>query len=270
MKRKQFLGLLSALLLGLGFSKTLPLAIEKINSVQPAFAQGQNPTLTVSAAMSLKDVLDEIKTEYEKKDPKTKITYNFGSSGSLQQQIEQGANVDLFISAANKQMDALAGKNLLLPGSRQVFTQNQIVLITPKTENGIKQFSDLTKSSVTKIAIAEPKSSPAGQYGEEVLEFYQLLDKVKSRLIYGKTVRQILTYVETGNVNAGLVFLTDAQTSDQVKVVATAPPNSHGNIIYPLAILNDSKNTNSAQAFTNFLTSPQSKNILKKYGFVDN
>jgi len=265
MKRKQILGLLSALLVGLGISRILPLGIEKISLLRPAFAQNQ--TLTVSAALSLKDALNEIGKEYQKEDPKTKITYNFGSSGSLQQQIEQGANMDLFISAANKQMDGVEKKGLLLPGSRQVFTQNQIVLITPKTDNEIKQFSDLTKPRVTKIAIAEPKSSPAGQYGEEVLRFYQILDKIKSKRIYGKDVRQVLTYVETGNVDAGLVFLTDAKTSNQVKIIATAPPNSHSPIIYPLAILKETKNANSAKTFAKFLTSPQAETILKKYGF---
>ncbi|BFM38340.1 molybdate ABC transporter substrate-binding protein [Synechocystis sp. LKSZ1] len=264
MTRKQFLKLL---FLGLGLSQISLLAIERINLSQPALAQNQ--ALTVSAAISLKDVLNEIKTEYQKKDPKTIITYNFGSSGSLQQQIEQGASVDLFISAANKQMNALESKNMLLPGSRKIFTRNQIVLITPKTENRIQKFSDLTKPSVTKIAIGEPKSVPAGQYGEEAFKFYKILDKVQPKLIYGKDVRQVLTYVETGNVDAGLVYLTDAKTSNQVKVVATAPPNSHTPIVYLLAILKESKNTNSAQAFGEFLTSTQAKNILKKYGFVD-
>lgn len=233
--------------------------------IKPAIAQSNG--LTISAAISLKDALEEIKREYQKKDPKTIITYNFGSSGSLQQQIEQGAPIDLFISAANKQMDALKSKNLLLPGSRRILAKNQLVLITPKIEKIVNQITDLTKPEIAKIAFGEPKSVPAGQYGEEVLKFYKILDQVKSKIIYGKDVRQVLTYVETGNVNAGFVYQTDAKTSTQIRVAAIAPKNSHSAIVYPIAILKDSKNLDRAKVFDQFLRSNLAKVILKKYGF---
>jgi molybdate transport system substrate-binding protein len=228
----------------------------------PESASAQSSSLTVSAAISLKDTLEEIKTLYQKKQPSAQITYNFGSSGSLQQQIEQGAPVDVFISAANKQMDALESKNLLLPGSRRILAKNQLVLITPKTEKTINQFTDLTKPTVTKIALGEPKSVPAGQYGEEVLKFYKILDQVKSKIIYGKDVRQVLTYVETENVNAGLVYATDAKTSNQVGIAAIAPQESHSPIVYPIAILKDSRNPDMAKAFDKFLNSNLSINIF--------
>jgi molybdate transport system substrate-binding protein len=263
MKKRHFLTLLS----GIAVSLTIPYIFQQKPLIKPVFAQSN--TLTISAAISLKDALNEIKTEYQKKDPKTTITYNFGSSGSLQQQIEQGAPVDVFISAANKQMDALESKNLLLPGSRQILAKNQLVLITPKTEKIVTSFQDLTKPEIAKIALGEPKSVPAGQYAEEVLKFYKILDQVKSKIIYGKDVRQVLTYVETGNVNAGIVYLTDAKTSSQVRIAATAPRNSHSPIVYPLAILKDSKNPDAAKAFSQFLLSSPSKTIFKKYGFVN-
>lgn len=257
MKKKQVLTFLAGILL------TFLLGVVSDNLTLTTPVSAQSSSLTVSAAISLKDALQEIKTRYQ---PKAQITYNFGSSGSLQQQIEQGAPVDIFISAANKQMDALQSKNLLLTGSRHTLVTNQLVLITPKSEKSINNFQDLTKPGI-KIALGEPKSVPAGQYGEEVLKYYKILNQVKSKIIYGKDVRQILTYIETGNVNAGLVYVTDAKTSQQVRIAATAPPNSHAPIVYPIAILKDSKNPNTAKAFEQFLLSNQSKNVFNKYGF---
>jgi molybdate transport system substrate-binding protein len=261
MKKKQVLIFLAGILLTLFWR----IVSTQSSLISPVVAQ--SPNLTISAAISLKDSLEEIKTLYQKKDPKIRITYNFGSSGSLQQQIEQGAPVDIFIAAANKQMDALETKKLLLTGSRRTLVTNQLVLITPKNEKTVNQFKDLTKPAVTKIAIGEPNSVPAGKYGEEVLKFYKILDQIKSKIIYGKDVRQILTYVETENVNAGLVYITDAKTSQKVRIAAIAPKSSHSPIVYPIAILKDSKNPNTAKAFDKFLKSNASKTIFKKYGF---
>lgn len=235
------------------------------NFSPPITAQPVN--LTVSAAASLKDALAEIQQLYQKDKSNPTITYNFGASGSLQQQISQGAPVDIFISAATKQIDALEQENLLLPGSRQNLLTNQLVLITPKDTQTVKSFADLSSDRVSKIALGEPNSVPAGQYAQEVLNFYKIFDSVKSKLVYGKDVRQVLTYVETGNVDAGFVYLSDAKESQQVTIVATAPSQSHSPIIYPIAILKDSKNPQAAQEFSQFLTSPQAKTIFEQHGF---
>jgi len=262
MKRKKLFTFFTAIAL------TFVLAVmsNRFSLTAPVAAQSGN--ITISAAISLKDALTEIKTLYQKTQPQVQVVYNFGASGSLQQQIEQGAPVDIFISAANKQMDALQAKNLLLPGSRRTLVTNRLVLITPSSEKKINNFQDLTKPEISKIAIGEPKSVPAGQYSEEVLRFYKILDQVRPKIIYAKDVRQVLTYVETGNVNAGLVYQTDAKTSNQVRIVATAPPESHAPIVYPMAILKNSKNPNVAKTFDQFLLSNQSKNVFKKYGFA--
>jgi molybdate transport system substrate-binding protein len=224
-------------------------------------------SLTVSAAASLKDALEELANVSRSQGHNFKIAYNFGSSGSLQQQISQGAPVDVFISAATKQMDTLEEENLLLPGSRQNLLTNQLVLIAPKNEQTIQTFSDLSSDRISKIAIGEPNSVPAGQYAQEVLNYYKLLDLVKSKLVYAKDVRQVLTYVETGNVDAGFVYVSDTKQSEQVTIVATAPSESHSPIIYPIAILKDSKNPQTAQEFSKFLASPQAKAIFEQYGF---
>ncbi len=261
MKRRQLIVLVSLFLLTILCS----FGLGKDFLLLPSSAQSNN--LTISAAISLKEALEEVKTLYQQAEPEVKITYNFGSSGSLQQQIERGAPVDIFISAASKQMDALQTKNFLLSGSRRNLLTNQLVLITPKAESIINKFEDLTNPKVTKIALGEPKSVPAGQYGEEVLKYYQILEQIKDKLIYGKDVRQVLTYVETGNVSAGLVYITDAKKSKVVRIAATAPRQSHQPIVYPMAIIKDSKNLNAAQDFVKFLTSAASKDVFKKYGF---
>jgi molybdate transport system substrate-binding protein len=260
-KRKQLLIFLVAIFLAV----LLKIRLGNFQNNTPVVTQSSS--LTISAAISLKDSLNEIKTLYQNSQPNVQITYNFGSSGSLQQQIEQGAPVDIFISAANQQMDALESQNLLLPNSRHTLVKNHMVLITPKDENIVNKFQDLTKAEVTKIALGEPKSVPAGQYGEEVLKYYQILDQVKSKIVYGKDVRQVLTYVETKNVNAGLVYTTDAKTSNQVKIIATVPQESHAPIVYPIAILKNRKTQDMAKAFDQFLISDQAKNIFQKYGF---
>jgi molybdate transport system substrate-binding protein len=221
-------------------------------------------TLTVSAAVSLRKPLEDVQQLYQRNHPGTQITYNFGSSGSLQQQIEQGAPVDLFISAGSRQMDALQQKKLLQPSSQKPLLTNQLVLITAKQNTAIAAMSDLPK--VNRIALGEPKSVPAGQYAEEALKHYQLFEQVKPKLIYGKDVRQVLTYVETGNVDAGFVYLSDAKSSDQVKIVATVPPDAHKPIVYPIALLERSQSQN-AQTFATFLESEAAIAVFKHYGF---
>lgn len=261
MKKRQLLWILGAFSLSI----CVLLGLGRDFSGLPVSAQSNN--LTVSAAISVKDALEDIKSIYQKSQPKLNITYNFGSSGSLQQQIEQGAPVDVFLSAATKQMDALEKGNLLAPGTRKNLLTNSMVLVTPKDQKVVQKFPDLTNPKVKKIALGEPKSVPAGQYGQQVLKHYKIWDQVESKIVYGKDVRQVLTYVETGNVEAGLVYTTDARTSDKVRVAATAPANSHDAINYPIAVIKDSKNMAPAKAFVQFLSGNQAKTIFKKYGF---
>jgi len=227
----------------------------------------QSNSLTVSAAASLRNVLEEVKIEYAKSQPDVKINYNFGASGALQQQIEQGADVDVFISAAAKQMDALESKNLLLSGTRKNILGNQIVLIVPKNAEEISSFADLKRDRITKIALGEPKSVPAGKYAQEVLSYFKILETTKSKFVFAKDVRQVLSYVETENVDAGIVYATDAKQSSLVKIVAIAPVQSHSPVIYPVAVIQNSKNVAQARSFTGFLLSIEANNIYIKYGF---
>lgn len=226
--------------------------------------------LSISAASSLKDSLEEIKILYSNEDPKVKITYNFGSSGALSEQIKQGADVDIFISAAVKQMNDLDSNNLILKDTKTNLLQNDVVLVIPKDSFKINTFQDLTSDKIKKIALGEPKSVPAGQYAEEVFTKLGILDKVKSKAVYGKDAKEVLTWVETGNIDAGIVYATDAKTSTKVKIIATASSNSHSIIVYPAAVIKSSKNIDAAKKFMLFLNSDKAKNIFQKYGFKVN
>ena len=227
----------------------------------------QQTPLTVSAAISLTSAMQEIKTLYQRSNPNVNVTYNFGASGALQQQIQQGAPVDVFFSAATKQMDALQQKNLLDPGTRINLLTNRLVLITPRNAKALTSFQDLTSDQVSQIAIGEPKSVPAGQYAQELLMNLKIFDSIKSKLIYGNNVRQVLTYVETGNVDAGIVYITDAKESKSIRVAATAQENLHSPIVYPVAVLRDSKNITAAREFVQFLSGTQARTVFEKYGF---
>ena len=224
-------------------------------------------TLTVSAAASLKDAMNEIKDVYTKEKPEVKITNNFASSGSLQRQIENGADVDVFISAANKQMDALETKGLLEDGTRKTLLGNSLVLIIPKDSSLVSSFEDLIQDKVKKIALGELKSVPAGQYAEDLFTKMKILDKIKAKAVYGKDVKEVLAWVETGNVDAGVVYLTDAKASQKVKQVAVAPEGSHKPIVYPASVIKSSKHKAEAKAFLDFLLGERAKSIFEKYGY---
>lgn len=222
--------------------------------------------LLVSAAASLQEALEEVKPLYQQTKLNQNITYNFGASGALQQQIENGAPVDIFISAGKKQMDALESKNLIIKETRTNLLTNQLVLIVPKNSSSINNFRQLTGINVKKIAVGEPKSVPVGQYTEEVFTKLGILEQVKPKFVLGNNVRQVLSAVESGNVDAGIVYLTDSKTSKRVKVVAIAE-KLHSPIVYPIAILRDSKNLNAAKEYLQFLSSNQVKSIFEKHGF---
>ncbi len=224
-------------------------------------------TLTVSAAASLKDSLGEIGDIYSKKYPNITLSFNFGASGTLQQQIEQGAPADVFISAGKKQMNALLEKDLLLSNSNKDLLKNEVVLIAPLNSK-IKGFEDLKMDSIKKVALGEPKSVPVGQYSEEILKFYNMYDDVVKKAVYGKDVKEVLTWVEGENAEAGMVYKTDAIISKSVKIVISAPPESHTLVTYPIGIVKATKYQKQSEDFSNFLFSEEAMAIFEKYGFL--
>jgi molybdate transport system substrate-binding protein len=222
----------------------------------------------VGAAISLKESFNELGGIYEHRTG-TKVTFTFGSSGELEKQIEAGAPVDVFASAAEKEMDELQAKNLIDRVTRTDFVRNALVLVVPAdSQLHLQSFSGLQKPGVTKIAIGDPKTVPAGQYAQQLLRNTQLWPKVESRLIMGENVRQVLDYVARGEVDAGIVYATDVQVAEgKVSVAASAADQDYGPILYPLAVIKDSANANAAKGFVDLVVSPEGIEILKKHGF---
>jgi molybdate transport system substrate-binding protein len=228
--------------------------------------------ITVSAAASLTDVMEEIKGLYEGKSNHT-LAMNYGSSGALQQQIEEGAPADIFISAAQKQMGTLQEKGLIDEGSRIDLLENAVVLIVPADgadNEDIADFQSLAADSVVNLAIGEPESVPAGRYAKEILTSLELWEALEAeeKLVLAKDVRQVLTYVERGDVDAGIVYMTDALSSEQVKVVAPAPAGSHTPVTYPAAIVKESAGQDAAEDFMAFLQSEEIATVFEKHGFT--
>lgn len=237
-------------------------------AAQPA-PSAEKAELMISAAASLTDALNELKTSFETEHPNITLTYNFGSSGKLAQQIEQGAPTDLFLSASKKDMDKLQEKEQIVKDSRVDFAKNELVLIAGSNSTlAISSFEQIDPAKVQHFAIGEPESVPAGRYTKEVFENLKLWDKLKSKFVLGSDVRQVLTYVESGNADAGVVYSSDAVVAKNVKVLATAKPEWHKPIVYPGAVVAASKHQEEAKAFLAYLTSDKGKEVLKKYGFV--
>jgi molybdate transport system substrate-binding protein len=225
-------------------------------------------TLTVSVAASLQDAMAELKPIYERSHPGVKLTFNFGGSGMLEQQIESGAPVDVLLSAAPKPMDDLEAKGLILPETRRDLLHNQIVLVVPKDAAQPNSFRQLAAAKVTLIALGDPASVPAGDYGRQVLESLRIWQAVQPKLVLAKDVRQVLSYVETGNADAGIVYETDARESDRVRVAATAPGNTHTPVIYPVAVLKGCHNVKAAREFVAFLAGNLARGVFTRHGFT--
>lgn len=252
----------------LGVYAIVLLAVMGCGKMQPTAAPpAQLVEINVSAAMGLKGALLEIQKKYETDHP-VKIIYNLASSGALKAQIEQGAYTDLFISAANKQMDELQKKNLVISATRTNLVGDQLVLIVPKASQlELESFQDLTHPNVTRFGMGVPETVPAGQYAKQVLEKLQVWETVQDKAVMTKDIHTVLTYVETGNVEAGIVFSTVAVASDKVKVVAKAPVNTHEPILFLGAVVSNTKHPKEAELFLQYLTSADGIAVFNKYGF---
>lgn len=222
--------------------------------------------LNISAAASLKEAMADIQTEFSKVKPNVTLTVNFGASGSLQQQIEQGAPCDIFISAGQSQMKALDDKFLLLENTKKDLVKNDLVLVGPK-DTTLTGLSDLTGDKVKKIAVGEPASVPAGKYADEVFIKLGIKDAVVSKLVFAKDVKEVLAWSTSGNAEAGFVYKSDALSNKDVKVIETIAEDKHSPITYPVGIIKASKNPDVAKAFEDFLFTDTCKKIFEKYGY---
>ena len=230
-------------------------------------------TINVSAAASLKDVLTDLAAQHKTAQGGgggDEVSFTFGASGQLATMIQDGAPVDLFISAAGKQVDDLVQAGIADPATRRIIAGNTLVLIVPAGDkNAPASFADLADARFPKIAIGNPPSVPAGDYALQTLTALHLADKLADRLIFGTNVRQVLAYVEDADVSAGIVYATDAKESgDKVKVIATADEKLHAPIIYPAVLLKSAKNKATAASFLDFLVSAQAAKAFAAKGFL--
>jgi molybdate transport system substrate-binding protein len=232
--------------------------------------QQESGSLLICAAASMTDAVNEIKDLYLADNPNVTIDVTYGSSGALQTQIESGVGADLFISAAQKQMNALEEEGLVLSETRVDLLENKVVLVTPaNADNGITSFEDVVSDSVSHIGLGDPESVPVGQYSQTIFENLGLWDQVTAKAVYGSDVRTVLTWVENGEVDCGIVYQTDAAISgDLVDIICEAPEGSCDPVIYPAAVLSDTQNQSLAEDFLNYLQSDTVSGILSSYGFT--
>lgn len=235
--------------------------------------------LTMLAAASLTDVTQALAKAYKTKNPDIELIFSYGSSGTLQTQIEEGVRADLFFSAGKKQMTALTEQQLMIQESVKDLLLNRLVLIVPSTESSSvatetttiassDPFENLSSDKVRMIAIGDPAGVPVGQYTKATFEYLGIWNQIEKKLNYGSDVRQVLTWVETGEAEYGVVYETDALTSDKVKIAGIAPDESHDPIVYPIGVLSTSEYPIEARAFIDFLSSPEAVAIFNDYGFT--
>lgn len=231
-----------------------------------AAAAGQ---ITVSAAASLKAPFEEIAALYEARHPGMKVVNNFAASGLLRSQIENGAPVDVFASAALREVDVLEKKGHIVTGTRRNFAENAIVLVIPVGRQGnISSFADLKNSGAARIAIGNPATVPAGAYAAETLKSLNLWEPVRDRLVYCEHVRQVADYVARGEVDAGFVFLTDAAVRKaELQVAATAPESAHAPVVYTIAVIAGTPVEPAARELISLVTTEAGKKIFSRYGF---
>jgi molybdate transport system substrate-binding protein len=224
--------------------------------------------LYISAAASLTDVAALLQERYREIAPEVTLVITLDSSGTLQTQIEEGAPADIFISAAQKQMNTLEEEGLLAEGTRRDLLVNQVVMVVPEgSDLGLTSFEDAVTDEVGMISIGE-SSVPVGQYTEEIYTYLGLWEEVQAKATFGTNVRAVLTVVETGDADCGIVYATDAAASDGVEVVCAAPVGSHQPVIYPVAVLAASEHAEAAQAFADFLFSEDAIAIFTTAGFA--
>jgi molybdate transport system substrate-binding protein len=248
------------------FVRTLALTLAVVLSSAPGVRAQE---VTLSVAISLKEAIEALGRGFTAAHPGVTLRYNLGASGDLQKQIEAGAPVDVFLSAAQGQMDRLEKQDLIVAATRRAFARNVLTVVKPADSRvDIAKAVDLLETAVGKIAIGNPRSVPAGQYAEESLRALGLWDRLQPKLVFAENVRQVLDYVARGEVEAGFVYTTDAATRTRAVKEAFRPPDdTYRPVIYPGAVVAASKQPALGRAFLELLASHEGRTVLGRFGF---
>ncbi len=236
---------------------------------QAALMAAASPVpIVISAATSLTKPLNFLALNFSKSNKSTVLRFNFGSSGTLKQQIEKGAPVDVFLSAGEKQMNQLERLGLIMGGTRRLIAGNQLVLVVPSSSSRrMLNFKDLANSNIHRLAIGD-STVPAGDYARQALAYYKLTDVVKTKLVPMGSAQAVANAVASGNVDAGIIYQSDAQNVPNLRITAAASKRSHTPIIYSAAVIRSTKHPQQAKAYVKSLTTPQASTVLRRYGLL--
>lgn len=225
-------------------------------------------TILIAAAASMEKSLEELIPQFEEKYPWITVEGTYDSSGKLQTQIEEGLEADIFLSAAMKQMNALKDENMIDADSIVELLENKVVLIVPTgVESKVTSFDDILNAET--IAIGDPESVPAGQYAKKVFDSLGIYDKVAEKASFGTNVTEVLNWVAEGSADAGVVYATDATSTDKVTIISEAPEGSlDEKVIYPIGIVTASEKKEAAGLFVEYLQSEVGTSLFEKYGFT--
>ncbi|CAN7257829.1 molybdate ABC transporter substrate-binding protein [Rossellomorea sp. LjRoot5] len=223
-------------------------------------------TLTISAAASLKESMMEVKRDFEKQHPTIQVVFNFGGTGALRKQVEQGAPSDVFLSASKKDYERLVVRGLIDSRLGGSFLTNRLVIIAPESRTELS-LDDLSHSK-DKLAIGNPAFVPAGNYAKQALMGMDKWNTVKDQLVLAKDVRGVLTLVENQSVSLGIVYASDLTVSEKVKSIQEINPSFHSKIGYYAGVLQNSKHPKEAAVFYKFVVSEKRKDTFERFGFT--
>ncbi len=212
--------------------------------------------------------MNELQPLFEAKHPGITLVFNYGASGTLQKQIQQGAPTDVFLSAAAKPMNALAEEKIIDAATVKNLLVNDLVVVVP-ADGGlmISSLADLKRDDCRKIAIGTPETVPAGSYAQESLTGSGLWEVLQPKFVFAKDVKQVLSYVESGNTEAGFVYRTDALASTKAKIAFSVDGKLHKPITYPIGIIRRTEHRAEAELLYDYLISPEAAAVFDKYGF---
>ena len=236
-----------------------------IGGATPVVAQ----ELTLSVAISMKEAIETLGRTFVARRPGVTLRYNLGASGDLQKQIEAGAPIDMFVSATQRQMDELERKGLILSETRRAFARNVLVVVKPADSGlDLTAVADLLDPRVTRVAIGNPKTVPAGQYAQESLRAVGLWERLGPKLVLAENVRQVLEYVARGEVDAGFVYATDVPAAGpRVRTAFRPGEDTYPAVVYPVAVVAGSRQVAAARAFVELLTGAEGQAVLQRLGF---